>query len=134
MLLKACARCGRLIPYGHSYCPQCQAKVDQEREARRQEYSKKAQRKYNSKRDPKYIQFYRSKAWRMLSAKRLQDDGFRCRECHGIATEVDHIIPIQTPEGWDKRLDYDNTQSLCTRCHNKKHKRFIKQKGKARSI
>lgn len=130
MLLKACARCGRLIPYGHTYCPRCQELVDQRQEARRQEARARAQQKYNKKRNPKYLQFYRSKAWRMLSAKRLQDDGFRCRQCHSIATEVDHIIPIQTPEGWDKRLDYDNTQSLCTRCHNEKHDRFIKKKNK----
>ena len=130
MLLKNCAKCGRFIPYGQRYCPACQEKVDKLKEERRQKYNQKAQKKYNSKRDPKYITFYRSKAWRMLSAKRLQDDGFRCRQCRGIATEVDHIIPIQTPEGWDKRLDYDNTQSLCTRCHNEKHHRFIKKKNK----
>lgn len=130
MLLKACARCGRLIPYGHTYCTRCQEAVDQQQTARRREARAQAQANYNKKRNPKYLQFYRSKAWRMLSAKRLQDDGFRCRQCHGIATEVDHIIPIQTPEGWDKRLDYDNTQSLCTRCHNEKHNRFVKKKNK----
>lgn len=130
MLLKACARCGRLIPYGHTYCTRCQEVVDQQQTARRQEARAQAQQRYNKKRNPKYLQFYRSKAWRMLSAKRLQDDGFRCRQCRSIATEVDHIIPIQTPEGWDKRLDYDNTQSLCTRCHNEKHNRFIKKKNK----
>lgn len=64
----------------------------------------------------------------MLSAKRLQDDGYRCSMCPNIATEVDHIVEIKTPEGWDRRLDYTNTRSLCTDCHNKRHNRFKKRK------
>lgn len=133
MLLKSCSKCGKLIPYGKSYCPDCQAKVDEQREARRKAYNKESQKRYNAKRDPKYGQFYRSKAWRMMAAKRLQDDGFRCRKCKGIATEVDHIIPIQIPDGWERRLDYDNTQSLCVRCHNEKHGRFQKKNKKKKA-
>lgn len=124
MLLKSCGRCGRLIPYGRTYCADCQAQVDQYREEQRQKYSKERNRRYNKKRDPKYSQFYNSKEWRTLARTRLQADGYRCRECGAIAAEVDHIIPIQTPEGWERRLDYDNTQSLCTSCHNAKHDRF----------
>lgn len=127
MLWKSCAKCGKYIPYGRRLCDDCQAKEDAQKRERKEQYKKEAQKRYNAKRDPKYRRFYNSKAWRMMAAKRLQDDGFRCRMCKGIATEVDHIIPIQTTEGWPLRLDYDNTQSLCTVCHNKKHNRFNKK-------
>lgn len=130
MLLKSCNKCGVLIPYGAVYCSVCKPIVDEEREARRQEYNKDSNKRYNQTRDPKYGKFYRGIEWRTLSRKRLQDDGYRCVMCGGIASEVDHIIPIQTPEGWERRLDYDNTQSLCTCCHNKKHNRFAKKAKK----
>ena len=106
MLLKACNRCGNLIPYGSTYCKECTPIVEAEREARLRESRLKSNREYNKRRDPKYVRFYNSIPWRMLSAKRLQDDGYRCVECGKIASEVDHIIPIQTPEGWERRLDY----------------------------
>ena len=123
-LLKSCNRCGNLIPYGSPYCTVCTPIVEAAREARIQESRLKSNRKYNKTRDPKYSQFYNSKEWRVLSLKRLQGDGFRCVWCGKIADEVDHIIEIKTPEGWERRLDYTNTRSLCHSCHNKRHKRF----------
>lgn len=127
MLLKTCNRCGNLIPYGSPYCKTCTPIVEAEREARIQESRLKSNREYNKRRDPKYGRFYNSKEWRMLSQKRLQDDGYRCVKCGKIATEVDHIKAIQTPEGWELRLEYMNTQSLCVDCHNDKHERFKKR-------
>lgn len=127
MLLKECYRCKRLIPYGLTYCEDCAPIVQAEREARQLESKRERNRKYNKNRDKKYIRFYGSVAWKTLSAKRLQDDGYKCVKCGKIASEVDHIIPIQTDDGWEKRLDYSNTQSLCLECHNKKHNRFIKK-------
>lgn len=123
-LLKSCNRCGNLIPYGKPYCNNCSPIVEAERVARMAESSKASNRRYNKKRDPKYTRFYNSIEWRTLSAKRLQDDGYRCKVCGKIADEVDHIKPIQTPVGWELRLDYDNLQSLCKSCHNEKHERF----------
>lgn len=128
MLLKACGRCGNLIPYGSSYCSTCKPIVEAEREQRYQELRRAGHRRYNKKRDPKYVRFYNSNDWRTLSRKRLQDDGYKCVKCGAIASEVDHIIAIQTPEGWERRLDYDNTQSLCIDCHNAKHDRFKRKK------
>ena len=127
MLLKTCGRCGNLIPYGRVYCGTCTPIVEAEREARLRESRLKSNRKYNEGRDPKYTRFYNSIEWRTLSAKRLQDDGYRCLWCRGIATEVDHIQEIKTPDGWDRRLDYDNLRSLCHDCHDKRHGRFIKK-------
>ena len=124
MLLKACNRCGVLIGYGSPYCSVCDPIVQEEREARRRERSLESNRRYNKTRDPKYGRFYNSSEWRILSRKRLQDDGYKCVKCKKIASEVDHIKPIQTPEGWELRLDYNNLQSLCLDCHNEKHERF----------
>lgn len=130
MILKECRRCGKLIPYGSSYCSECGPIVKAERETRLKEHRLENNKRYNKKRDPKYGRFYNSIAWKTMSLKRLQDDGYKCVKCGSIASEVDHIVPIQTPEGWDRRLDYDNTQSLCTRCHNEKHNRFKKKNKK----
>lgn len=128
MLLKSCNRCGTLIQYGAVYCTICKPIVEQEREARRIESNKASNRRYNKTRDPKYIRFYNSSDWRILSRKRLQDDGYKCVKCGKIASEVDHIKPIQIPGGWELRLDIDNLQSLCIGCHNAKHERFKKKR------
>lgn len=126
MLLKQCRRCGSLIPYGRAYCERCQGIVEAEKAARVDKVKKEADRRYNAKRDPKTGAFYRGRAWRALAAKRIQADGYKCVKCGAWATEVDHIVPIQTPEGWERRYDWNNLQSLCAQCHNKKHKRFGK--------
>ena len=123
-LLKACNKCGTLIQYGRVYCSICGPIVEQEREARRREAIREGNRRYNTKRDPKYGRFYNSIEWRTLSRRRLQDDRYRCVMCGGIASEVDHILPIQTDDGWKRRLDITNTRSLCLDCHNKRHERF----------
>lgn len=127
MLLKACNRCGNLIPYGATYCKECRPIVQAEREARIREARLKSNRSYNKTRDPKLTQFYNSIDWRTLSAKRLADDGYICAWCKGIASEVDHIQEIRTPEGWERRYDYDNLRSLCHDCHDKRHGRFVKK-------
>ena len=128
MLLKPCNRCGLLIPYGVAYCKECEPIVKAEREARQQELKKESNKRYNKKRDPKYIRFYNSKEWRTLAERYTQDKGYRCERCGDIATQVHHKKVIQTPEGWEKRLDYDNLELLCTRCHNERHNRFKKRK------
>lgn len=132
MLTKVCKKCGKFIPYPLVYCNDCQSAINEQREKRKEEANKKAQKNYNKKRNPKYIRFYNSSQWRMLSMKYTQDNQYRCEECGAIATEVHHIVPIQTNEGWERRLDYNNLECLCVRCHNKKHGKFIKKKDKKR--
>lgn len=128
-VLKACPRCGKLIPHGQSYCETCAPVAAAERQAnhdRRAEYlARKYNRRYNAKRakdDPKYRQFRNSKAWRDMSRSKLQACGYKCEAklpgCHRIACEVHHVEPIKTPEGWDKRFDWDNLMGVCTACHN----------------
>lgn len=120
MILKTCGRCGNLIPYGSSYCNECKPIVEAEREARRS----KSHSKYNKTRDPKYTRFYNSIEWRTLSAKYTQDKGYKCELCGAMATEVHHKKAIQTPQGWELRLAYDNLELLCVKCHNERHERF----------
>lgn len=128
MLLKSCGRCGKLIPYGLTYCSRCRPIVEAEREARRLESKRESDRRYNKTRDPKYVRFYNSVQWRTLSAKYTQDKGYRCERCGKFATQVHHKQAIQTPQGWDRRLDYNNLELLCTQCHNDRHNRFKKKK------
>lgn len=135
-LLKACPRCRRLIPHGLPYCADCAPIAAAERQAKqehRAEYlAKKYNKRYNQRRDPKYQTFYRSKAWKMTSRAKLQAAGYKCEAklsgCTRLAVEVHHIKPIRTEEGWDRRLDWDNLEAVCTACHNGRHP----EKGKRR--
>lgn len=135
-VLKPCPRCKALIPAGWPYCPTCKPVAEAEREAARErkaEYKRKQYNKrYNSRRDPKYLTFYRSKAWKLTSRSKLQAVGYQCEAklqgCQGTACEVHHIKPIQTPEGWDKRLEWENLEAVCTACHNGRHPEKFKRK------
>lgn len=65
-----------------------------------------------------YKRFYSNKEWRSLRYQSLLRDEFICVKCGREAQMVDHIIP--TKVDWSKRLDMDNTQSMCNECHNSK--------------
>ncbi len=136
MLLKACPRCKRMIPHGLPYCAECAPIAEAQRaeaQERKAEYKrKKYNQNYNKQRDPKYLTFYRSKEWKITSRAKLQQAGYKCQAklpgCTHLAVEVHHTKPIQTPEGWELRLDWDNLEPVCTACHNSRHKRFKKKK------
>ncbi|MDD2954009.1 MAG: HNH endonuclease [Parabacteroides sp.] len=125
MLLKMCARCKAPVLYPAVYCPKCQEITDKIKEERTKTTNKKANRKYDKySRNKQSDKFYHSPEWRALSAKVMQDNGYRCKDCGSIATQVHHEVEIDTPLGWDLRFDYDNLVCLCDKCHNKRHKRF----------
>lgn len=136
MLLKACPRCKKLIPHGLAYCETCAPIAAAERQAkqeRRAEYmARKYNREYNRRRDPKYLTFYRSKAWKVTSRAKLERVMYKCEArlpgCTHLAVEVHHVQPIQTPEGWDKRLEWENLEAVCTACHNGRHPEKGKRK------
>lgn len=123
-MLKLCNRCQRIIPYPNTYCEICQPVIQQEREKNQMIYKRRAGRKSYAKQDKKYVRFYQSPEWRMLSAKMLQEKGYRCENCKQIATQVHHVVKIQIEEGWNRRFDVSNVKCLCGRCHNKAHGRF----------
>lgn len=135
MAVHPCPRCKHLIPVGVTYCEACRPVAEaQAAEAveRRQAYRRaKYNRAYNKRRDPKYLTFYRSRDWRVASKAKLQSCGYKCEAklpgCTGLAVEVHHIKPIQTPEGWDKRLEWDNLEGVCTSCHNGRHPEKLKR-------
>lgn len=118
MLMHTCPKCGKLIPYGQARCPGCTDKSP----------SKQAAQRYNRKRDRKYLNFYKSKKWLDLSHAKMVDVRYRCEDCGAIAVEVHHDPPIQTGEGWDGRYEWLHLFALCTRCHNKRHHRFLVSK------
>lgn len=121
-----CPRCKLLIPVGIAYCDDCrpvaEAQAAEAIERRRAFKRAKYNKAYNQRRDPKYGRFYNSADWRTLSRTKLQDCGYKCEAkldgCQRLAVEVHHIEPIKTPEGWDKRLDWDNLMGVCIACHN----------------
>ena len=76
------------------------------------------EKRYEKKRDP----FYKSPRWRK-ARNRYAEKNPLCEECKKNGIEgvlmktVDHIIDIK--DGGAK-LDFDNLQSLCQECHNRK--------------
>ena len=126
MALHPCPRCKLLIPVGIAYCDDCrpvaEAQAAEAIERRRAYRRAKYNKAYNQRRDPKYGRFYNSQDWRTLSRTKLQDCGYKCEAklegCQRLAVEVHHREPIKTPEGWDKRLDWDNLMGVCIACHN----------------
>mgnify|MGYP002673798769 CR=1 FL=1 len=129
MLLKQCRKCGAYIQYPATYCSKCLLIVEEERAINRANAKSLADARYNKTRDKKYLRFYNSPEWRHLSNQYMVDVGYKCEMCHKIATEVHHVVPIQTEEGWLRRLDYTNLMALCVNCHNKKHCRFKTNKS-----
>ena len=126
MAQKPCPRCKKMMQVGPAYCEECAPLAKEELEAKRQEAQAKKAKMYNKRRDPKYLAFYKSRDWRMTSRVKLQSVGYKCEarlgeQCKGIAVEVHHTKPIQTPEGWDLRLEWSNLEAVCVPCHNARH-------------
>lgn len=128
MIYKLCRRCKTPIKHPSTYCSSCQ-EIYEEKQL---ELQRERDRRYNKKRDPKYKQFYGSKEWKILKEKVLQDYQYRCQHkgCSKLATEVHHKKYIQTEEGWELRLDYNNCTPLCIDHHNHVHGRFQRKKVK----
>lgn len=125
VVLKPCPRCKQMMQVGPAYCASCTPIAKAELEAKRQEALAKKAKLYNRRRDPKYLAFYRSRDWKMTSRVKLQSVAYKCEArlagCQGLAVEVHHIKPIQTPEGWDLRLEWSNLEAVCVSCHNGRH-------------
>lgn len=102
--------CRTLIPLSQHYCD-------------RHKHEENSRRYFHRKHSGgKYEAFYQSTAWTKL-ARQYKVAHVLCERClsRGIIRKADicdHIIPIKTD--WDKRLDWNNLQSLCQNCHNEK--------------
>ncbi|MBE2973405.1 HNH endonuclease [Priestia megaterium] len=88
------------------------------------------------------LRFYKSKEWKYIRLEALKRDNYECQGCkrNGLVytehhdsgkhkrLDVDHIKEIYThPE---LALELDNLETLCIKCHNKKHNRFMFRKKK----
>ena len=114
-ITKQCPRCKKIIPYGDRYCDDCRPIM----EADIVERYRRGNRKYNQRRNPKLQEFYHSKAWKRLRLARLVHAGYTCEYCRQApAEDVHHEIPIDTPEGWDNRYNFNDLRAACIRCHN----------------
>lgn len=112
------------MAYGKECCEYCAPII----EAKKIENRRASSRKYDTKRNNKYVHFYYSKEWKALRDKKLSQCGYLCEECskNGVikaAEDVHHIIPVK--EDWEKRLDIENLMAVCVSCHNK-----IEKKGR----
>lgn len=122
-----CPKCKTIIPQTMKYCPDCQKKVDEYLEQKRQGYKSKANKKYDEKRNKKYVIFYQSSEWKILRAVKLSEAGYLCEDCKekgGItaADQVHHMESIE--DNWDRRMDITNLRCLCNKCHNERHNRW----------
>ena len=126
MIYKLCRKCKTPIIHPAAYCSKCKVAIEE----KQAELQKERNRRYNKKREPKYLQFYKSNEWKLMKDKKLQDEQYLCERCKKLATEVHHIKYIQTEEGWPLRLEYDNLEALCVDCHNYRHSRFQRRKVK----
>lgn len=114
--LKKCNKvnCNELINFNESYCDE------------HKQLSKQSNKDYDSlrnKRDNQYRKFYNSKAWKDASHNATLKANSLCQECirngkYTIGVEVDHIIELR--DDWNKRLDRDNLELLCAKCHREK--------------
>lgn len=81
-------------------------------------------------RNHEYVRLINSRRWRELRALKLHADPL-CEECRRQgrlvpATEVHHIIPVETassPDGMRSLMfQYANLRSLCHVCHAEAHR------------
>ena len=100
MIYKLFSKCKTTIIHPATYCSKCKVAIEE----KQIELQKERDRRYNKKRDPKYLQFYKSNEWKLLKDKKLQDEQYLCERCKKLATEVHHIKYIQTEEGCLLRL------------------------------
>ena len=121
-MLKLCRRCGAMVEYPEKYCERCKTQAASEQ--------REQVRRYDRQRNPQHRRFYNSKAWKTLSAKKMQDAGYRCEQCGELATEVHHIETLEA--NWGRRMDYTNLKALCHRCHDEIHGRFCLRGGGGR--
>ncbi len=92
---------------------------------------------YNKKRNhenKEYVSFYKTTAWLHIRQHVLTRDYSTCVRCGLSGNIVDHIVPSE--DDWEDRLNIDNLETLCQRCHNLKTKRewIKKHKGRDRAM
>lgn len=98
-----------------TYCDEHKYLYAEDEKKRQQFYD----RHIRDKRSTKHYQSKEHKLWSKEVQRRAKGLCQRCSTTDRpiIGTEADHIIPIRTDEGWNRRLDINNGQLLCHKCH-----------------
>ena len=120
--------CYQLVDSGVGYCDE--HIKDKDKASRSM-----SDRQYNNER-PERHQFYHTKAWKQLRKRKVAMTPYceRCRK-NGVLRPVEivhHIIEIE--EDWDLRLDINNLESVCRRCHNEIHSKKIKEENDLKRV
>lgn len=84
----------------------------------------------NTRYNDKYMEFYHSKEWRNKRKQVLLRDKYLCQSClrkgyvnpvkKGQRFYVHHIVELK--DDWDRRLDLDNLETVCAKCHIESHR------------
>lgn len=112
------AMCRNRVNLPQQYCEQHQGHNDKQ-------YNKHVRTNDFNRR---YDEFYHSTQWRNTRKHKLMVQPL-CEVCarQGRMTTADmvhHIIELRSPNGWEKRLELDNLESICYECHNKEDHRY----------
>ena len=108
MINKICSRCGRILPVGER-CS-CQP-------AYRRDYNR-------FRRDKKIAAFRASAEWRAMRQQIIErDNGTDQYVLHTTGAlrpgfSVHHILPLSTPDGWERRTDPSNLITLSDDTHS----------------
>ena len=75
---------------------------------------------------------YQTPAWKSLSKRCLERDGFRCQirlpGCRGRAVSADHVVEL---EDGGPPFDLGNLQAACRSCNTAKRNRRVAERAKA---
>ena len=110
--------CHKLTQDASGYCDEHRYLVADVEADRQKYYDTHKRNKVTSK----YYQSKEHKLWSYQVRSRAKGLCQRCSTASVpvIGDEADHIIPIDTPVGWERRMDIKNGQLLCHTCHMKK--------------
>lgn len=116
-LLKQCPHCNKI--YNIELDCGCKDKIKKEKYLHYKE----------NRKDFLEQRFYLSKEWKKLRDYFKVKYNNLCLMClyKNIIKSIDevhHIVEIK--EDWDKRLDIDNLIGLCSECHRKVHRAYLK--------
>jgi 5-methylcytosine-specific restriction protein A len=95
----------------------------------REEREREARRQYDRDRGRADDGFLDSAEWKALRVVVLNRDEGLCQRCRSaLATDVDHVL--DRADRPDLRLDPDNCQSLCKRCHSSKTRATVNYRNR----
>lgn len=111
--------CNELVKPPEKYCSKHKHIEIEKKKERNRHYDKYSRNKLARS-------FYSSMEWKTVRRVVLVRDNYLCQEClrQGKVTKANAVHHIEELlDVWDKRLDIDNLESICNKCHNKEKKK-----------